>query len=51
MEPDDLPRTLADHGLAVLSNLRGPELAARHLAEGAEVVPFSAIAPRPAGLT
>jgi hypothetical protein len=44
MEPDDLPRTLADHGHAMVSNLRGPELAARHLGGTAEVVPFSAIA-------
>jgi methyltransferase (TIGR00027 family) len=44
MEPDALPQRLAAHGLAVVSNLRGPELAARHLAGRVDVVPFSAIA-------
>jgi methyltransferase (TIGR00027 family) len=44
LEPGTLPRTLADHGLEVVSNVPGPNLAARHLGGKAEVVPFSAIA-------
>lgn len=44
MEPDTLPQALAAHGLEVVSNLRGPELARRHLAGSADVVPYCAIA-------
>jgi methyltransferase (TIGR00027 family) len=44
LEPGTLPGRLADHGLEVVSNVPGSELAARHLGGKAEIVPFSAIA-------
>jgi methyltransferase (TIGR00027 family) len=44
MEPDTVAQTLAAHGLAILSNVDGSELAARHLAGMADVVQLCAIA-------